>query len=223
MTREEAMQNALDWAEGRKSHWNEFITAEATTESRPQTLAALAQADAAEVVKWTAIAAVLPDHEPAEATEALEAAIRAASPATNWTAIPHEQWRGLLAAIPHDPELRASGVGLEDTQEFVSPFVSMTELVADQPGFVRRCLDAADAEWHDHPATYEEALENLTVENWHTARTLIEARVALIEERATQARTDFASRAIVLVMSLSERLISDLSSEAVAARDDSHA
>lgn len=40
------------------------------------------------------------------ATEALEAAIRAASPSERWIAIPHEEWRGLLAAIPHDPDLQ---------------------------------------------------------------------------------------------------------------------
>lgn len=42
-------------------------------------------------------------------TEALEAAIRHASPSSRWISIPHEQWRGLLAAIPHDPELQPMG------------------------------------------------------------------------------------------------------------------
>jgi hypothetical protein len=61
MTSQEAMMLALDWAEGRRSHWNEMLTAEASFDHRPQTLAAIAQADAAEVVKWTAIATALRD------------------------------------------------------------------------------------------------------------------------------------------------------------------
>lgn len=32
--------------------------------------------------------------------------------------------------------------------------------------------------FHDRPATYAEALENLTEENWHTERALIEAEVS---------------------------------------------
>lgn len=59
MTADKAFSTALDWAEGRKSHWNEMLSAEASFDQRPQTLAAIVQADAAEVVKWTAIAAVL--------------------------------------------------------------------------------------------------------------------------------------------------------------------
>lgn len=102
MTYDEAMQNALDWAEGRRSHINEFLTVEPGPESRPQTLAALAQADAAEVVKWTAIARVLADDDQlVKATAALDAAIDAAAPSERWIAIPHEQWQGLLVAIPH--------------------------------------------------------------------------------------------------------------------------
>lgn len=60
MTSEEAMALALDWAEGRRSHMNVFMDAEASTEMRPQTLAAVAQADAAEVVKWCSLANALP-------------------------------------------------------------------------------------------------------------------------------------------------------------------
>lgn len=102
VTYAEAMQNALDWAEGRKSHCNEFLSVEPGAESRVQTLAALAQADAAEVMKWAAIARVLTEEgQLAQATAALDAAIDAASPSVAWIAIPHEQWRGLLAAIPH--------------------------------------------------------------------------------------------------------------------------
>lgn len=53
------MQTALDWAEGRKSHWNAMLTAEASLEHRPQTLVAVAQADAAEAQKWCAVAQAL--------------------------------------------------------------------------------------------------------------------------------------------------------------------
>ena len=60
MTKSEALSLALDWAEGRRSHLNEMITAESRFDHRPSTLASCAAADAAEVVKWTALAAVLP-------------------------------------------------------------------------------------------------------------------------------------------------------------------
>lgn len=59
MTAADALANALDWAEGRRSWWNEMLTAEASLDHRPQTLAAIAQADASEVVKWAALAQAL--------------------------------------------------------------------------------------------------------------------------------------------------------------------
>lgn len=60
MTREQAVQHALDWAEGRLSHLNEMMGAENGVENRTLTLAHCAQADAAEVVKWSALAQALP-------------------------------------------------------------------------------------------------------------------------------------------------------------------
>ncbi len=59
MTHDEALALALDWAEGRKSHWNEMLTAEVDFSRRPQTLAAISQADAYEVVRWSALASAL--------------------------------------------------------------------------------------------------------------------------------------------------------------------
>lgn len=52
MTYELAMKNALDWAEGRRSHTN-------YGPHPPWTHDVIAVCDAQEVVKWTAIAAVL--------------------------------------------------------------------------------------------------------------------------------------------------------------------
>lgn len=62
MTSTEALAEALDWAEGRKSHWNEYARLAAgseTTEGNAMAQAACAQADAAEVVKWSALAGAL--------------------------------------------------------------------------------------------------------------------------------------------------------------------
>ena len=70
-TSDEAMALAFDWAEGRRSHWNEMLAVEASFESRPQTLAAVAQADAAEVVKWTSISSALAAREHLRNAEAL--------------------------------------------------------------------------------------------------------------------------------------------------------
>lgn len=39
-------------------------------------------------------------------------------------------------------------------------------------------------EFVEHPKTYEEALDNLTEENWHTERRLIEEKVIRLEERS---------------------------------------
>lgn len=59
MTSADALARAFDWAEGKLSHWNEMLTAEASFDHRPQTLAAIAQADAFEAMKWAAIAQAL--------------------------------------------------------------------------------------------------------------------------------------------------------------------
>lgn len=69
MTREEALGLALEWAEGRRSHLNEFMSAEPAHElggplNRPQTLALVAQADAAEAMKWAAVAQAIPPDDP---------------------------------------------------------------------------------------------------------------------------------------------------------------
>lgn len=62
-TREQAIQRALDWAEGRLSHINTYMTMESGPDQRIHTLAACEAADAQEVVKWTVLAAVLPPRE----------------------------------------------------------------------------------------------------------------------------------------------------------------
>lgn len=54
-----ALAKALDWTEGRLSHINEFMGAEASPEQRPQTLAACAAADSASAQAWAAIAQAL--------------------------------------------------------------------------------------------------------------------------------------------------------------------
>lgn len=54
-----ALENAIEWATGRRSHLNVMMEVEGLVEHRPQTLAACAQADAAEVVKWAALAQAL--------------------------------------------------------------------------------------------------------------------------------------------------------------------
>lgn len=54
-TRQEALALATDWAMGRRSHTN---TVYAPTPERKQEVVAVM--DAQEVVKWTALAAVLP-------------------------------------------------------------------------------------------------------------------------------------------------------------------
>lgn len=65
-TREQAIQRALDWAEGRLSHINTFMEVEGRSSSlgvegdeRQRTLAWCEMADAQEVVKWAALAQVL--------------------------------------------------------------------------------------------------------------------------------------------------------------------
>lgn len=63
MNAQEARDLALDYAEGRRSNQNLMLEVEASVEHRPQTLVAVAQADAAEVVKWAAIAQMLDSHE----------------------------------------------------------------------------------------------------------------------------------------------------------------
>lgn len=61
-TREEAVALAMDWAAGRRSTWNTYaeLGLHAEPDQRARCWAACAEADAAEVVKWTAIAQVLP-------------------------------------------------------------------------------------------------------------------------------------------------------------------
>jgi len=63
-TREEALRQALNWAEGRLSHLNEMMAMENShgdgEVDRQKTLVATAQADAAEVAKWAALASALP-------------------------------------------------------------------------------------------------------------------------------------------------------------------
>lgn len=52
----DAWERAQAWAHGQMSHNNTFLTTEADPAHRPQTLAAVEVADAAEVVKWSALA-----------------------------------------------------------------------------------------------------------------------------------------------------------------------
>lgn len=54
-----ALQEAQEWATGRRSHNNEMLLVEADPAHRPQTLAAIAQVDAAEVVMCCAVATAL--------------------------------------------------------------------------------------------------------------------------------------------------------------------
>jgi hypothetical protein len=56
MSSDEAMARAYEWATGYWSHINEFVSVEPGVDHRANTLAECARADAAEVVKWTAIA-----------------------------------------------------------------------------------------------------------------------------------------------------------------------
>jgi hypothetical protein len=63
MTAENALALALDWAEGRTSNHNIFLGMESDVAQRPWTLAAVAVADAQEVVKWSALAVALADSE----------------------------------------------------------------------------------------------------------------------------------------------------------------
>jgi hypothetical protein len=53
----EAMDLAMKWATGQRSHWSERLTGDATP--RPRTFTECAQADAAEVEKWCAVARAL--------------------------------------------------------------------------------------------------------------------------------------------------------------------
>lgn len=57
MTAGKARVVMLEWAEGRRSHTNVMLEMEAgvEAENRVQTLAAIAAADAQEVVKWAAV------------------------------------------------------------------------------------------------------------------------------------------------------------------------
>lgn len=59
VTVDEALARAMEWAEGRLSHHNTFLTMVPAVEARPATLAAVAVADSAEVAKWAAVAAAL--------------------------------------------------------------------------------------------------------------------------------------------------------------------
>lgn len=52
----QARELAVKWATGEFSHLNEFMSAETDPANRAQTLVAVAQADAAEVTKWTSLA-----------------------------------------------------------------------------------------------------------------------------------------------------------------------
>lgn len=70
MTSAEALKNALDWAEGRRSHWNMMMSVEGRSsdlglseDERQKTIAWTAQADAQEVVKWSALAVALREIE----------------------------------------------------------------------------------------------------------------------------------------------------------------
>jgi hypothetical protein len=58
MTAAEAREQMLDWAEGRKSNWN-VICDLTPVEQRAEAIARAAEADAAEVAKWGAVAASL--------------------------------------------------------------------------------------------------------------------------------------------------------------------
>lgn len=49
----------LAWAHGQKSYTNQFLAVEASVRHRVQTLAAIAQADSAEVQKWAAVVQAL--------------------------------------------------------------------------------------------------------------------------------------------------------------------
>lgn len=55
----DALREARAWASGEKTHHNLFLQLEADPEHRVQTLLAIAQADAAEVVKYSALAQAL--------------------------------------------------------------------------------------------------------------------------------------------------------------------
>lgn len=61
----EAAQLAKAWANGEFSHHNLFMEMEASPEDRVQTMVAVARADAAEVVKYSALAQALANR-PAE-------------------------------------------------------------------------------------------------------------------------------------------------------------
>lgn len=52
----EAMDIALQWAGGEKSHINEYISVEQDPADRPSTMAMASVADASEVRAWSAIA-----------------------------------------------------------------------------------------------------------------------------------------------------------------------
>lgn len=58
MTKDQALALALDWAEGRRSWTNQIV---GLGPDRATELVRVAQAAAAEVAKWTALYAVLPD------------------------------------------------------------------------------------------------------------------------------------------------------------------
>lgn len=57
-THDEALFKAVAWATGERSHHNLFLEMEGDG-SRPQTLALVAQTDAAEALKWSALAVAL--------------------------------------------------------------------------------------------------------------------------------------------------------------------
>lgn len=52
----EATNLMMLWATGERSHNNIMLQTESDANPRPQTIAAIVQADAAEVVKWGAVA-----------------------------------------------------------------------------------------------------------------------------------------------------------------------
>lgn len=97
-------------------------------------------------------------------TEAIEAAIRHASPSDRWIAIPHEQWRDLLAAIPHDPDLQPiwremEGVGVRGFRVMMTLGEKMDtrDEIANALGHILRTRN--DVKWsHAQIETGEEGL-----------------------------------------------------------------
>lgn len=63
---------AMAWANGKRSHWNLILEMEPSSDARAASIARCAEADAAEVAKWGALARMLRSLETQANTDALE-------------------------------------------------------------------------------------------------------------------------------------------------------